>query len=107
MVADGVAVLHAAGQHDAAGLKAAVRVVREARAGLGRRHAQLVQHEEGVQVAQARRAQRAADAHARPCEAQMTDTKGDLQAGHSVDVSWATSMHMSKMRGRAPGMLIT
>jgi len=43
-----------------------VGVVREASAGFVRRHAQLVQHEEGVQVAQPRGAHRAADPYPRP-----------------------------------------
>lgn len=44
MVADVVVMFHLAAQHDGAGLKAAVRVVREARRRLVRRHFQLVLH---------------------------------------------------------------
>jgi hypothetical protein len=42
MVADVVAVLHLALQHNGAGLEAAVRVVREAGSGLASRQLQLV-----------------------------------------------------------------
>ena len=51
LIADGVVVLHFAAEHDAARLETPVRMVREACRSLPGRHAQFIQHEEGVEVA--------------------------------------------------------
>lgn len=68
LVSDRVMVLHLATQHDAAGLEAAVGVVWEASGSLLCRHAQLVQHQEGVEVPELARPKRPADAHACACD---------------------------------------
>ena len=52
-------MLHFAFKHDAAGLKASVRVVREACCDLMGRCLQLIEHQVGVEVSQGRSADRA------------------------------------------------
>ena len=54
-------MLHLPADHDAARLHASVGVVRESGCGLAGRQAQLVQHEEGVEVAESIRPQGAAN----------------------------------------------
>ena len=67
LIADGVVVLHLAAEHDAARLETPVRMVREACRSLPGRHAQLIQHQEGVEVAQLRGTQRTTDTDSSPC----------------------------------------
>ena len=67
-------MLHLATQHDAAGLEAAVGVVWEAGRGLLGRHAQLVQHQEGVKIPELARPERSADAHACACNQGRADS---------------------------------
>ena len=60
MVSNRVFMLHFAGDHYAARLKATMRVVWEACSCLMRGHTQLVQHQKGIQILERRGAQRPA-----------------------------------------------